>query len=341
MQARKINIIGKSNGVGLARDLKLLADSLQHRGHEVSVRTIDKVQAGRRRAVWAQWAVRADLAWKSATNASLAADTDVNLMLEHVWPQFLSAARLNVAVPNPEWFDRHDLRFLSNVDCIWAKTVQTREIFEVLGRPTSLIGFDSEDRHLGCVPRERTFFHLAGKSMMKGTDRLLRVWARNAHWPRLIVVQHNRGDHAPEVDAANIERHIGYLDDAQLRFLQNASMFHVCLSLTEGWGHYIVEALSVGAVPLTLDAPPMNELVTAERGLLVPYESTGRQRLATTYVFDGRALEAIVERALAMSDGEWTRLSTSARNWFVVNRSGFADRIESALRELQRTRAAR
>ena len=47
---------------------------------------------------------------------------DVNLMLEHVWLQYLSTAPINVAVPNPEWFDRHDRRFLAEVDSVWAKT---------------------------------------------------------------------------------------------------------------------------------------------------------------------------------------------------------------------------
>ena len=51
-----------------------------------------------------------------------ASGADVNLMLEHVWLQYLSTAPINVAVPNPEWFDRHDRRFLAQVDSVWAKT---------------------------------------------------------------------------------------------------------------------------------------------------------------------------------------------------------------------------
>ena len=48
------------------------------------------------------------------------AGADVNLMLEHVWLQYLSTAPVNVAVPNPEWFDRHDQRFLAQIDNVAA-----------------------------------------------------------------------------------------------------------------------------------------------------------------------------------------------------------------------------
>jgi glycosyltransferase involved in cell wall biosynthesis len=331
----RFNIIGKSNGVGLERDLMLLSGALRESGHEVSVTIIDDTQARRRRSAFAQWKVRANLAWdRRKAAAPTVPKADVNLMLEHVWLQYLAAARVNVAVPNPEWFDRHDRSFLSKVDCVWAKTGNTLQLFRSLGCEATFIGFDSEDRHLPAVRRERSFFHLAGKSSMKGTDRLLGVWARHPHWPNLIVVQHRGENHLPEVAADNIELRTGYLDDADLRALQNRSMFHICLSLTEGWGHYIAEALSVGAVTITVDAPPMNELVTPDRGLLVQYETTGTQRLATTYRFDEAALEAVIERAIAMDMQECAELGSNARQWFTANKRGFSGRLTAALHAL-------
>ena len=38
-------------------------------------------------------------------------------------------------------------------------------------------------------------------------------------------------------------------------------MVHICPSAREGFGHYINEARSVGAVVLTIDAAPMSEFV--------------------------------------------------------------------------------
>lgn len=326
----RVNIIGKSNGVGLARDIDLLASALRASGHHVAVTIIDAVQAKRRRSPLAQFATRARLAWGGAGTKAHALGADVNLMLEHVWLQYLSTAPINVAVPNPEWFDWHDRWFLAEVDSVWAKTAYTRELFRARGCSTTYIGFDSEDRYEPSVAKQRTYFHLAGKSPMKGTDRLLRVWQRHPRWPRLILLQHrDSGETLPS--APNIDVHVGYLADQDVRRLQNQSLFHLCLSLTEGWGHYIVEAMSVGGVTVTVDARPMNELVAADRGVLVPYHATGTQRLATTYQFDEAGLEAAIERTIAMSDAECAQLGDRARAWFVDNKSGFNGRVEAAL----------
>lgn len=326
---QKINIIGKSNGAGLSRDLVLLAGALRGAGHEVSILEIDDIQARRRRSLLCQWAARAGL-WRQRSAAGLA-DADVNLMLEHVWPQYLGTARTNIGVPNPEWFDRHDRSFLSSIDGIWAKTCHTQELFSALGCNTTLVGFDGTDRNQPAITRERTFFHLAGKSQMKGTEQLLQVWARNPQWPPLIVIQHRR---EPDIRAHNIRRLVGYVDDATLVTLQNASMFHLCLSQAEGWGHYIVEAMSVGAVTITVDAPPMNELVSEERGLLVPCTVTGIQRLATLYEFDECGLEATIRQAIAMSSQDCRYLGTKARNWFLNNKQGFSRRLAVALEDV-------
>lgn len=328
-----VNIISKSNGVGLARDIDLMAGALRATGHRVDVTIIDDAQAKRRRSPLAQFATRARLAWGSGGAKAPTSSADINVMLEHVWLQYLSTSPVNVVVPNPEWFDRHDRRFLSEVDDVWAKTSYTSDLFRALGCSTTYIGFDSEDRYDGAVGKQRTYFHLAGKSTMKGTDRLVRVWERHPEWPRLILVQHrDRG--TVTARAPNIDAHVGYLSDEELRTLQNESLFHLCMSLTEGWGHYLVEALSVGAVTLTVDARPMNELVGADRGILVPYRGTGTQRLATTYRFDEAGLEAAIARTIAMSDEECAQLGARARAWFVDNKRGFAGRVAAALAAL-------
>src|SRR5215207_1403130 len=85
----RVNIIGKSNGVGLARDIDLLVSALRSSGHEVAVTIIDAVQAKRRRSPLAQFATRARLAWGGAGTKAHAFRADVNLMLEHVWLQYL------------------------------------------------------------------------------------------------------------------------------------------------------------------------------------------------------------------------------------------------------------
>jgi glycosyltransferase involved in cell wall biosynthesis len=125
-----------------------------------------------------------------------------------------------------------------------------------------------------------------------------------------------------------------HVDDAELKRLQNRCAFHVCPSEAEGWGYYLVEALSVGAATITVDAPPMNELVTVERGILVPYGQTRRQWLAERYLFDERALATSVEHALAMTPEEISARGTAARRWFLQNKAGFPGRVKRALTDL-------
>jgi len=205
-----------------------------------------------------------------------------------------------------------------------------RPLFAGLGWDTKYIGFTSEDRHDPAVPRERSFFHLAGGSINKGTELLLDVWRRHPEWPMLRVLQSpkNAKEGPP---AANIDHRIGYIDDAELRQMQNAARFHICSSETEGYGHYLVEAMGVGAVVLATDAPPMNEMITPDRGIRIDYARTGTQNLATTFYVSEQGIEDAVERALALSDADAEAMGAAARQWFVDNDQAFAGRVADGL----------
>jgi glycosyltransferase involved in cell wall biosynthesis len=132
-------------------------------------------------------------------------------------------------------------------------------------------------------------------------------------------------------EAANIRYYSHYLEDGQLAELQNAHLFHLCTSETEGWGHYIPEALSTGAVVIATDAPPMNELVGEDRGLLVAAREKGHQHLAMTYEFDEGALERTVALVLAQDASQYLALGVAARAWFLANQQGFPERLRQAL----------
>ena len=332
-----VNLVFWDNGFGLSRDSRLLADALRRNDCDVTLTALGIKQEHRRRRKWMRPYVRARQVWRGLRRHSRPPRMfDLNIMFEHLWPDELVRSRCNVALPNPEWFDRRDQHFASSIDRIWAKTHNAASIFTCLDRPISWVGFHSDDRYDPGVPRERKFFHLAGGSRIKGTDRLLAVWRRHPEWPTLTVLQHPREAH-PGPPALNIVHRLGYLDAsdpahyAELKRLQNSHAFHLCPSETDGWGHYLVEALGVGAVAVTVDAPPMNELVTSERGLLVPYTDTGNMALATTFYFDESALERTIEHALGLSDAELHRIGELGREWFIQNRNTFARRVGDAL----------
>jgi glycosyltransferase involved in cell wall biosynthesis len=324
----RVNLIARDNGFGLSRNLHLLHEALTA-DFEV---TISGIRRGALRKILQPARLRArTLARRLAGRGPRR--WDVNLMLERVRPEYLATARRNVLLPHPEWFDGRDRRWLPRLDRAFVLTRHAVPIFESLGLETEYTGFTSEDRRDTAVPRERAFFHLAGRSANKGTDTLLATWRKHPEWPRLTVLQSPRVVRGV-VSAPNIDHRVDYIPDDELKRIQNAHRFHLCPSETEGFGHYLVEAMGVGAVVVTLDAPPMNEMVTPERGALMAPSRTGTQSLATTYFYEEAALERAVERLLETPDAELERMGAAARAWFEDNDRAFRARIAGAVRAL-------
>jgi hypothetical protein len=336
----RVRLIGKANGVGLSRDFELLAEALRACGCEVTLRGCERRDRKRRRGLLTRLAAHARALSAGSGRARPGTLYDVNLMLEHVWPQFLHQAACNVLVPNPEWFDRRDLAFLGAANRVWAKTALAERLFAARGCRAVHIGFDSLDRYQARIARQPQFLHLAGRSPLKGTARLLSLWQRHPEWPTLTIVQ----DEAAGADAgvaANIVFHREFLLEEALGALQNAHWFHLCTSEAEGWGHYIAEAMSVGAVTFTCDAPPMNELIAADRGVLIAAPAGERHNLATLCHFDEQALEQAIARVLAMAPAQWQAMGAAARGWFLNNKQGFTARVQRALTDLTPVHSSR
>ena len=329
---RAVHLLGFDNGVGLSRDLRLLEETLRALGYRVDFTNTRRRGGlpGLIQRTRGQWHAR-QLARRR--HHGLPPPYDFVLMEEHIAPAFLDDAPHRVLLPHPEWFLPRDMEALDRIDLVFAKTQEAQRVFAAQGCRALCIGFTSDDRRDTSVPRDRAFFHLAGSSRTKSTEPLLALWRRHPEWPRLTVVQHP-SEARPGTPAANVDHRVGYLDEAELKRLQNAHRFHLCPSETEGFGHYIVEAMSVGAVVITLDAPPMNEMITPERGILLPYSRTGIQHLATTYHFEDAAMEAAIARALATDDVRCEMLGAAARAWYESERAAFPARLDAALRSM-------
>jgi len=313
----RCQLIARDNGAGLSRDLPLLADALHRAGCSTHITGLPH------RGRFAEWLTRLQLARKPPAFA-------VNVMLERIRPEFMRAAQRNVLVPNPEYFRSQDKAALPLMDAVWVKTRHAERLFQALGAKTHYVGFTSTDRYDANVPRQHAFFHGPGRSGNKGTQALLSLWRKHPEWPMLTVVwRRKRMDIEPL--PANVTLIREHLSDAEYRRLQNAHRFHLCPSQTEGFGHYLVEAMSCHAVVVTLDAEPMNELVTGGRGVLVAAHVLGTQDLATTYGFTEVAMEAAIERCLSMDVATAEHIGDAARAWYESNRAGFADRLREAL----------
>lgn len=302
-------ILGKRNGVGLDRDSDLLSGVLKECGVSSKVPRLKNLSDGLSREFFA--------------------DTAFHLEREAPW-WWRRKARRHILIPNQERFPKRLISCLGRMDEIWCKSRHAEEVFSRLHSRVLYIGFTSEDRILtGGEPDYRRFFHLAGKSTMKNTSFLLDLWNLHPEWPQLTVVQHP--SNAPARVSGNVNLISRYLQDDELRNLQNSCGVHLCPSLSEGWGHYIAEAMSCRALVVTTDAPPMNELVSVDRGVLVPFSTTVPRHLGAVFRSEPRDFEATMGTLLAMSDDEKRRLGESSRNWFEENHRAFNARVMSAI----------
>lgn len=246
--------------------------------------------------------------------------------LERAHPQWFNAAEKHFLIPNQERFPERHLRRLGRFDHVLAKTRHAEKVFSALKVPTAYVGFASLDRRDATIARGHRLLHLAGGSTIKGTEELLALWRRRSDLPELVLVQ--KKSNAPPETPANVTLRSEYLEESAITELMNACRIHVCPSRSEGWGHYIVEAMSCGAVVITTDGPPMNELVAAAYGLLVPTIREKPRHLGTEFFVDPAALERAIDSALALAPAELTSRSDLARQAYERLRRDFSARME-------------
>lgn len=211
---------------------------------------------------------------------------------------------------------------------VLCKTVDAQRAFEALGRPTRWIGFTAEDRGgpaLAASAAQVKALHVAGRSEHKGTRAVIDAWARNPEWPPLTVVQ--RPLDAESVLYAPVLPNVSYfnerLSEEALLALQREHAIYVIPSEVEGYGQALVEGMSVGAVVITTDAPPMNELVSPDRGVVVRADAGEPFRLGHRHEVVGGALDEAVAQVLAWPAAQRERVGAAARAWYAENDQRF------------------
>ncbi len=321
-------------GFGTKRDVDTLSGLLRAEGFRVI-----RIPTRRRGDRW-------ERRWKFLKQKILVRSPyTVQFHLEQIyWEQF-GFARNNFIIPNPEFTDPDVFAKCRRLNGLLVKTLEAELLFQDLQVPVRYIGFGTPDRGVPAVnKRYDRFLHVEGKSDFKGSRMLVELWHQHPEWPELVVVRSpldsygNRRSRHPG-SSANVHIVERFLSEAELLQLQNESGFHLCPSQVEGFGHYIVEALSCGAIVLTTDAPPMNEHVTEDHGFRVAAPGKLRQAMTHRYYFDPVDFERQIERMLKLSPEQCIRMSARAREVFLTRQSEFQLRFGNVLDGLQEARA--
>jgi hypothetical protein len=291
----RIQLITRDNGLGLSHDMQVLRSALVGISGEATQVSFTDWQA------------------KPAPKGSF----DLNIFLELLNPAHYRSAAKNILVPNPEWFIQQWRPHLHGLTQVWAKTRDCERIFKGLHRDVRYTGWSSFDLYDPTVERKKALLHVAGGSSAKGTAAVLEAM-RMLPDHRLTLVTSRPITSPPE----NVTV-LGRQDAAELKRLMNEHAVHLCPSSYEGFGHYINEARSVGAVIVSTAAAPMDELVGGEFGLLAGVTSRGWQNLATHQHVDPEALSRCIASAMACPLPLLLELGTHAREQYLKDGADF------------------
>jgi glycosyltransferase involved in cell wall biosynthesis len=317
MFGMRVNILFHDNGVGLSADAQIIKEILCARGHTVDLNE-----------------------WNEFSRPGK--KYDYNIFLELFDERWLRYAKRNVLIPNQEWFPSEWIPYLRSFDAVLCKTMHAHSIFAQYQKNSFYIGFTSRDRQNENIKKDFSrWFHLAGRSSQKGTQTIIETWLNNPDFPPLYIIQHpevyEEEDECPYIKAHNITYRCEYVKDKALVRLLNSNGIHICISEAEGFGHYINEGMSCEALVITTDAPPMNELVTEERGGLVEYSTAlwnERPRImgiGERFYVPQESLAIKVKGVMSMSLNDIKERGARARAFFLENDAFFKRALVSHL----------
>lgn len=257
----------------------------------------------------------------------------VERVFEH---KLLDSYERRVLLPNPEWLFDDDLaRVNRTVTEFWHKTIfGQRQIEAVFPEKKHIfVGFTS----IAPKPGESNYnscFHVSGLAPnARHTQSLVNVWISRPDFPSLSVRAAWRGIlQVPDwINYSNLRLFMGDLSDAAYQNEFTRSGIHICTSQMEGFGHYINEARSIGALIVTVDAPPMTELVKAKMGILIPPERSVSHGLGVRNIINGKSIETAIEKVTLMKVSQREALGNMAREQFIKDQTEFVTRIKGVV----------
>ncbi len=296
-----INLITYNNGYGLTRDVQLLAKVIEECKPDNTT---------------------VDLKFSDFYSYQLRA-ADINIFLEIPSKMFFPHAHANVLIPNQEWYYRTWVPYITSFDQVWTKSQYATEMYRNLvkenGGSTAVkyLGWQSNDYSnkqelsdswVDVSDQEdnnnERWLHVCGKSIYKQTQVVIDSW--KPEYPHLDIIyspKDVKGLIAHKKD--NITYHTTRLSDKDLIEKMRTSKIHLCPSETEGFGHYLHEALSTGALIVSTDGPPMNEWITTKEGFLASAKKKRvGEKLGSRYIISVEQMQQVLEKVVSLTPEE-------------------------------------
>jgi len=309
-----LNILTNDNGAGLTKDATVLSEHIKH-------------------------------PCKRSQVHSGATHEDINIFCEIADEKWMKRGGKNILIPNPEWYHNKWMSLIPKFDEIWVKTREAERIFSEYHDKVYYIGFTSEDHYDETVQKEFEAFHACGKSIAKQTWLVLNTWDTYQHFPCTVLTklqatntmlknkQINRKQYRAN-GLTHINTQMRGLDQKEFNFRQNKALIHLCPSTYEGFGHYINEARSCGAVVVTTDAAPMNELITEDIGFLLPCEKWRNRELGVDYKVSEQDFKQVIEKVSNTPFEKLVEMGNLARKKFLEDREDFIKRVNERVQAI-------
>lgn len=259
---------------------------------------------------------------------------DVAIFLERIFNRdFLKNYSQRIFIPNPEWFLEPSVTVLPlQIDTVWHKSRASLETFEKRHPDIKhyFTGFTSKEPNIQ-VQNYNSFAHFRGKSQHRNTQKLLNIWSRRPTLPHIRVQLYGPDANVQLpfwMSHGNISLMMGYYKEHADYFKALAeSGIHFCTSEVEGFGHYINESRAMGALVISTDGSPMNELIDPTYGFLIPSHKQIEQHAGTRYQVEEDAIENVIEQVLGITPTERKERGMLARQAYLDDKQQFQNRI--------------
>ena len=245
MQKRSVCFYTSNNGVGLVADVSLLQDLL-YEHYDIDV-------------------VYFDNSLKPPTGGIAHKKYDVGIWLQTFSEEYFEFAEKNIFIPNEEWLDFKKLSQLKKFDKIICKSTLGQQLLRPYNSNVVVSGFISKDRYNPAIKKQDKFIHIMGKSAQKGTECILNNFLHTRKDLPLTIIESREGCTLDKTcTAPNVNYIKGFIAEEDLNEEFNRHSIHLCPSIYEGWGHYLYEALSVGALTYVTKLPMFLEWLDPE-----------------------------------------------------------------------------
>jgi len=186
-------------------------------------------------------------------------EADVNIFIEVVNPSLFPYARKNIWIPNIEWTYRTWQPYLDMMDEIWVKTREAEDVFKTLTKSTVRnIGWTSIDKVWDQDMKKNYFKAIVpvGKNIYRHPRAIFQAYMRiQEENPQLytklpilnVVFSPNHLDVKvpPSIEDKVILKAEVMKEKDYDELLKECGLC-ICLSVAEGFGHAVNEAMSVG-----------------------------------------------------------------------------------------------